>query len=111
MGIVGMKEGASRWSRRASLMRRIWIGIFVRETSSRRLRRYRSLGPRMAYSLGCMGGRGCLFDMPARQKVLMRIRIRDNGISTYIVGEKIVLLFLLYIRILLSQSIHTYYTF
>jgi hypothetical protein len=41
----------------------------------------------------------------------MRIRIRDNGISTYIVGEKIVLLFLLYIRILLSQSIHTYYTF
>lgn len=87
MGIVGMKEGASRWSRRASLMRRIWIGIFVRETSSRRLRRYRSLGPRMAYSLGCMGGRGCLFDMPARRKVLMRIRIRGNGISTYIVGE------------------------
>ena len=75
-----------RWSRRMSLIRRIWISIFVCGTSSRRLR-YRSLGPRMTYSLGGMGGRGCQFDMPVRRKVSMGIRIRGNGISTYIVGE------------------------
>ena len=46
---------------------------FVCGTSLRRLR-CRSLGPRMAYSLGYMGRRGCQFDMPVRRKVSMRIR-------------------------------------